>query len=134
MVSWGANNTCLLNTPWQEAERGAGAVACGEVVRVVKRRQKEVVASLLEEGAVVVGGAVLCGPRDPRLPLLRIFTREGGRLAGVRFVVRIDAWERDSAVPEGHVTRVVGPIGELEAECRAVLADHDISEAGFSAG
>jgi exoribonuclease R len=56
------------------------------------------------------------------------------RLAGQRFVVRIDGWDRDSASPHGHVARLVGPIGDLRAESESLLVDNGIEVAPFSSG
>lgn len=40
--------------------------------------------------------AVLCVPADRRLPYIRVRTRNGAKLAGQRFVLRIDEWDRKS--------------------------------------
>jgi hypothetical protein len=40
--------------------------------------------------------ALLCQPLDRRLPAVRVVTRRGEALAGCRFVVRLDGWERGS--------------------------------------
>jgi len=77
---------------------------------------------------VVSGGAaaaanreacLLLPPVDPRVPLVRVRTRQWARLAGQRVVVAVDGWPADSAYPNGHIVRVVGDAGDWRTEVRA---------------
>lgn len=77
---------------------------------------------------------LLCVPVDRRLPLTRIFTRRGRQLVGRRFVIRLDLWERASSFPEGHVVRVLGRVGNVEAEVAALLVENSIPTEPFCAG
>jgi exoribonuclease R len=45
---------------------------------------------------------------------VRVRTRDGARLIGQRFVVRVDAWLRASRWPDGHVVRLLGGLTDLK--------------------
>lgn len=77
---------------------------------------------------------LLCVPSDRRLPLTRIYSRRGRHLVGRRFVVRLDLWERGSSFPEGHVVRVLGRVGNVEAELAALLLENAVTTEPFCAG
>jgi hypothetical protein len=47
--------------------------------------------------------------------------------------VRIDGWDCDSVYPQGHYERVVGRVGELEAEVEVLLVEHEAERPPFSA-
>lgn len=49
-----------------------------------------------------------------------------------RFVVRIDNWPSDSQYPNGHLVRILGPIGDLETEISALLTENEISTSSFT--
>jgi exoribonuclease R len=53
-------------------------------------------------------------------------------LLNSRLVVRIDDWDRTSNYPEGHYLYQLGEIGNIEAETRALLVEHEIAIASFS--
>ena len=57
--------------------------------------------------------------------------RDPRALLSQRFVLRIDRWERTSTLPDGHLVRLLGRIGDLAAERRAVLARHGVTIAPF---
>lgn len=135
---------------WQGAEEDIAVedeglsrceVMTGEIVRIMQRTQRDYVACLhledenrLAEKESVRSEALLCVPMDSRIPLVRVRTRQGKQLIGQRFLVRIDGWELSSSVPQGHVLRILGPIGDLDAECASILVANDIISAPFSTG
>lgn len=53
-------------------------------------------------------------------------------LQDFRVVVRIDSWESTSVYPNGHFVRVLGRIGDLEAEIATILVENSISVVPFS--
>lgn len=57
--------------------------------------------------------AVLCTPMDRRLPPLRLRSRRLLPLVGQRFVVAVDAWQRDSKYPSCHFVRTLGAINDM---------------------
>ena len=75
---------------------------------------------------------ILVIPMDRRIPKIRITTRQTHELLNSRLVVRIDDWERTSAYPEGHYLYQLGDIGDIEAETRALLVEHEIPTNAFS--
>jgi DIS3-like exonuclease 1 len=115
----------------------------GEVVAVLRRLAGEVVATVTEGDERVLaargGGAegrregALCAPLDRRLPLLRLRTRQLGRLVGARLVLRVDGWEPGAAYPDARLVRVLGPVGDLTAEGDAVLARAGVRWQPFAA-
>ena len=72
---------------------------------------------------------VLAVPMDPRLPLLRLRTRQGANLLGQRLVVSLDNWRVDADIPDGHYVRVLGPTCSLEAEITALMLEEDACDA-----
>ena len=122
-----------------ETSEGLAALGLpqGEVVGILQRSPRELVCCLdaRDEASVRVraGGsgpsssssseAVLCVPIDRRLPRVRLRTRRVAALLGQRFVLRVDRWERNSRFPEGHLVRLLGPVGDLTAETEAVLVE-----------
>lgn len=63
---------------------------------------------------------------------VRIATRLADRLVGQRFVIRIDGWGQDSRTPRGHFVRILGPIGDLNAETMALLVEKGINTSPFN--
>ena len=59
--------------------------------------------------------------------------RQAAELVGKRLVVQLDAWPAAGRHPEGHLVRVLGALGDREAETAAVLLEHDVEAAPFSA-
>ena len=85
--------------------------------------------SLLKNPGRPIG--VLFQPSDRRLPLVRLRTRQANLLKDQRIIVVVDAWERDSAYPNGHYVRALGTIGERETETKVILHQHDIADPGM---
>lgn len=84
-------------------------------------------------GAYPSGTAsVLFCPVERRYPMIRLQTRQANILADKRIVVVIDAWEADSAYPQGHYVRTLGDIGDKDVETEVVLVENDINTAPFT--
>ena len=122
-------------------------VPCGRVIGIIRRRTAPIVAtvpldpssSLSTEpttedadplAASAGGGAVLASrkaqwllvvPMDPRLPKIRLRSRQVERLAGHRILVSVDRWPDDSAYPEGHRVSTIGRALELDTEVQCVM-------------
>lgn len=69
-----------------------------------------------------------------RATQVRVQTRHAARLAGARFVVRIDDWEQGKGFPRGHLVRVLGRIMDLGAETEAVMVANGIHWQPFCEG
>ncbi|GFR46925.1 hypothetical protein Agub_g8572, partial [Astrephomene gubernaculifera] len=141
----------------EAAAAGALSLPAAEVVAILHRDPRDIVVCLShrdevalrarmqqQQGAAVDGGGgggpqqpqrrselLLCLPLDRRLPPVAVVTRQGGALLGCRFVVRVDAWERHSRYPRGHMTRVLGRLNDLRAESEAVLVQCGIVNKPF---
>jgi exoribonuclease R len=124
-----------------------GVVPTGRVVGVVKRAWRHYCGSLQPEpelAAVAAGGivgqdggaataAALFVPVDPKIPRIKLDTRQKGGLMDKRIVVAIDGWAAHERYPRGHYVRTIGAIGERAAETEVILLEHDIPFRPFSA-
>ena len=126
-----------------------GVVPTGRVVGIVKRAWRHYCGSLEPEEAAVAsagdsvvgsgqvdGGALtssaLFVPVDPKVPRIRIDTRQKGSLGDKRLVVAVDGWGPNDRYPRGHYVRTIGPIGDRQAETEVILLEHDIPFRPFS--
>ena len=82
------------------------------------------------------GGAaatpVLFVPVDPRIPRIRIDTRQRSALSDKRLVVAVDGWDVTSRFPRGHYVRTLGPVGDKATETEVILLEHDVAARPFS--
>ncbi|KAM9311270.1 DIS3-like exonuclease 1 [Gastrophryne carolinensis] len=124
-----------------ESEEKAGDAQCdlmmtGRVVGVLQRNWRDFVATFPSKEEIQTQGKnaqkVLVTPWDYRIPKIRISTQQAEALQDYRVVVRIDSWESTSLYPNGHFVRVVGRIGDLEAEIQTILVENSISMSPFS--
>jgi Dis3-like cold-shock domain 2 (CSD2)/Rrp44-like cold shock domain len=76
--------------------------------------------------------AVLVVPMDMRIPKIRIKTKTWHRFTGMRIQVQITDWEIDSHYPHGQCTAILGPIGELETEIKALLVENQVELEPFT--
>ncbi|XP_075063694.1 DIS3-like exonuclease 1 isoform X2 [Mixophyes fleayi] len=108
----------------------------GRVVGVLQRNWRDYVATFPSKEEIQSQGKnaqrVLVTPWDYRIPKIRISTQQAEALQDYRVVVRIDFWESSSLYPNGHFVRVLGRIGDLEAEIAAILVENSISMKPFS--
>jgi len=113
-------------------ERRADVSPTGKVVAIVTRRWKAYAASYSKDRRQAANAnqqqRILVCPYDRRIPKVRIVTSQASSFAGKRIVIRIDNWPSNSQYPNGHFVRVLGGIGDLEAELDAILVEHDIAD------
>ncbi|KAI7828302.1 hypothetical protein BX661DRAFT_198107 [Kickxella alabastrina] len=111
---------------------GAGAFATtaadrlrGVVVGIAQRSWRPFVATLqADEGG---GARHLAVPVDSRVPKIRMHYMDAAQLAGVYFVVVVDAWPADAPHPVGHYVRTLGPTGSVDSEVDAILVERQIA-------
>ncbi|RDA93125.1 hypothetical protein CP533_4064 [Ophiocordyceps camponoti-saundersi (nom. inval.)] len=70
-------------------------------------------------------------PMDKKIPKIRLRTRQVSDLLGKRLLVTMDAWERDSRHPVGHLVRSLGELETKEAETEALLLEWDVQYRPF---
>ena len=70
-------------------------------------------------------------PMDKKVPKIRITTRRAADLLGQRILITVDAWERDSRYPTGHVVRSLGEFETKEAEIEALLLEYNVQYKPF---
>lgn len=76
---------------------------------------------------------VMVVPMDVRVPKIRIRTKIWkNRFPGNRLKVQITNWESDSRYPQGQCLSVLGPIGDLETEIKALLIENQVELEPFT--
>jgi exosome complex exonuclease DIS3/RRP44 len=60
-------------------------------------------------------------------------TRQAESLGGKLLVVALDFWEPDHRYHTGHYVRTLGVVGDTNAESEAILMEHEVNTAPFSA-
>ncbi|OXV10025.1 hypothetical protein Egran_02212 [Elaphomyces granulatus] len=70
-------------------------------------------------------------PMDKKIPKIRITTRRAADLLGQRILITVDAWERDSRYPAGHVVRSLGEFESKGAEIEALLLEYNVQYKPF---
>ncbi|CDS37889.1 dis3 exonuclease 1 [Echinococcus multilocularis] len=113
---------------------------CAFVVGVLTRNWRDYVCSYVpremqeDKSASLssTAGWIVATPWDRRIPRVRIFTTEPSKLAGIRFVVRMDRWDANSNYPSGHFVQSLGPIGDLETETQTILVEHGLAYRPFT--
>ncbi|KAL8586444.1 hypothetical protein ACOMHN_050039 [Nucella lapillus] len=120
----------------EEERSGERRRPTGRVVGVLRRQWRDYVASLSPDEVCHKhsnkSGKILVIPWDYRIPKIRIATSQVDLLKQQRCLVRIDNWPGDSQYPNGHLVRMLGPIGDLETEIAALLAENELSTSAFT--
>ena len=106
--------------------------ACGVVMGIIKRGWRPYVCVLDPESGLA-GGSYLVEPQDMRIPRINITTRQPDTLSGKLLVVSVDFWEAQHRFPTGHYVRTIGAVGDTRAESDAILLEHEVNTAPFSA-
>ncbi|CAM9453097.1 unnamed protein product, partial [Sphacelaria rigidula] len=130
-----ADAETLQDVDSQERMASPGALPTGVVVGVVEEGRRPYVVTIpADEGTGGGGGSavVMTVPMDPRVPKIRIKTRQLGQLSGQRLVVVVDEWELGSVFPFGHYLQSLGPVGEVSSEAAALLVECQASFEPFS--
>ncbi|MES1918791.1 DIS3 mitotic control, variant 3 [Bonamia ostreae] len=107
----------------------------GKVVGVFKRNWRTYVATFqIEEETDKFRESneiLLCVPFDPKIPKIRVRTRNGNKYKNSRLKVVIDNWDVDSFYPNGHLLGELGKIGDLETETKVVLLENGLEIGDF---
>lgn len=85
-----------------------GVVGQGRVVGIWSRSWRPYVGSVKPENEDE--RRVLFIPMNRKIPQIRIFSRRPAELIGQRLIVMVDAWDRSSRFPTGHVVRYLGTV------------------------
>jgi exosome complex exonuclease DIS3/RRP44 len=105
----------------------------GRVVGIVKRNWKEYPGSIRSEADEDEHRQDrMFIPADPRIPFIRIRTRNVSELLGKRIVVVIDSWDRTSKSPTGHWIAIMGKAGDRDTESAVILREHGVITREFS--
>lgn len=107
------------------------------VVGVVKRNWRQYVGHIDQSSVSASSNqgrrqdTVFLIPMDKKIPKIRLRTRQVGELLGKRILVTIDAWDRDSRHPVGHLVRSLGDMETKAAETEALLLEYDVQYRPF---
>ncbi|PHH74931.1 hypothetical protein CDD80_2742 [Ophiocordyceps camponoti-rufipedis] len=108
-----------------------------KVVGVIKRNWRQYVGHIDPSSASKSAAqgrrqdSVFLIPMDKKIPKIRLRTRQVSELLGKRLLVTMDAWERDSRHPVGHLVRSLGELETKEAETEALLLEWDVQYRPF---
>jgi exosome complex exonuclease DIS3/RRP44 len=105
-------------------------VPTGEIVGIVQQGNRTFCGSI--EHTDKNEGNVLLMPHNRRIPKIFIHSRQLQNLVSSRLLVRVDSWPITSRHPHGHITRILGNIGDNEAETEMVLIEHDVKHDKWS--
>ena len=107
----------------------------GRVVGIIKRNWRAYCGTLLPltHSSMSSTRRHTFVPAERCIPRVRLETRQADALLGKRIVINIDSWPHSSRFPHGHFVRVLGEIGDKEAETEVLLLEHDIPHQCFSA-
>lgn len=106
------------------------------VIGVIKRNWRQYVGHI-DQSAVSSASqgrkqdTVFLIPMDRKIPKIRLRTRQVAELLGKRLLVAIDAWDRDSRHPVGHLVRSLGELETKAAETEALLLEWDVQYRPF---
>ncbi|KAK4310588.1 hypothetical protein Pmani_017844 [Petrolisthes manimaculis] len=101
------------------------------VVGIMKRKWRQY-CGIIKKNEITESIRHLFIPADKKIPFIRIETRQPDLLYDKRIIVAIDSWPRDSKNPKGHFVRVIGNIGDKDAENEVILLEHDCPHTKFS--
>ncbi|KAI3396685.1 hypothetical protein diail_11793 [Diaporthe ilicicola] len=121
-----------------QGKTGEGhAQPTAKVVGVIKRNWRQYVGHI-DQSSVSQSSTqgrrqdtVFLVPMDKKIPKIRLRTRQVADLLGKRILVTMDAWDRDSRHPVGHLVRTLGEMETKAAETEALLLEHDVQYRPF---
>ncbi|KAK7744192.1 exosome catalytic subunit dis3 [Cytospora paraplurivora] len=120
------------------AKTGEGhAQPTAKVVGVIKRNWRQYVGHIDQSSTSQSStqgrkqDTVFIIPMDKKIPKIRLRTRQVGELLGKRILVTMDAWDRDSRHPVGHLVRSLGELETKAAETEALLLEYDVQYRPF---
>lgn len=108
-----------------------------KVVGVIKRNWRQYVGHIDQSSVSQSANqgrkqeSVFLIPMDKKIPKIRLRTRQVGELLGKRILVTMDAWDRDSRHPVGHLVRSLGEMETKGAETEALLLEYDVQYRPF---
>ncbi|KUI60388.1 Exosome complex exonuclease dis3 [Cytospora mali] len=121
-----------------QAKTGEGhAQPTAKVVGVIKRNWRQYVGHIDQSSASQSStqgrkqDTVFIVPMDKKIPKIRLRTRQISELLGKRILVTMDAWDRDSRHPVGHLVRALGEMETKAAETEALLLEYDVQYRPF---
>jgi len=87
-----------------------------DIVATFQQQQQDSSESKIKNPLQGGGDMVLVTPMDVRYPKIRISGKNRQQWANHRILIRIDSWDEGDSYANGHLLRLVGPVGDLEAE------------------
>lgn len=109
----------------------------GRVAGILEAKRRQFCGSISTTDAEKASGAagdfvVMFQPKNPRIPRIRMRTRQVDDLKDKRLVVIIDEWPAWSSMPVGHYIEILGTMGDRDTEAKVILMENDIPHYDFS--
>ncbi|TKR80691.1 hypothetical protein L596_014723 [Steinernema carpocapsae] len=114
-----------------EKRRKTEVLPTARVVGIIKRSWRQYCGMLLKS-SVKGRKNHLFSPHERLIPRIRIETSQYDKLQGMRIIVAIDHWPRDSRYPLGHYVRTLGNAGDAATETELLLLEHDVPHEPFT--
>uniref|UniRef100_A0A1I8ATB4 Protein DIS3 homolog n=1 Tax=Steinernema glaseri TaxID=37863 RepID=A0A1I8ATB4_9BILA len=114
-----------------EKRRKTEVLPTARVVGIIKRGWRQYCGMLLKS-SVKGRKSHLFSPHERLIPRIRIETSQYEKLQGMRIIVAIDRWPRDSRYPLGHYVRTLGNAGDVATETELLLLEHDVPHEPFT--
>lgn len=120
-------------TPLVEDDFAQGELLPTARVLAISQSGRRVFVCTMIEQRSLETSSVTVVPMDVRIPKLRIPTRSSRSYVSKRLKVEVTTWEMGSSYPIGHCLEILGEIGDLETEIRALLIENQVELEPFSA-
>ncbi|KAJ8021344.1 DIS3-like exonuclease 2 [Holothuria leucospilota] len=128
----------MESEPFVESE--VKYIKTGKVVFILEKKHTRLCRGHLKIQNNPKARDAMFSPLDSGLPRLYIplkqcppdFVVNPGKYANTLFVARVLTWSEQSAVARGTLERVLGHVGEIEAETKGFLMEHGVDDSEFT--
>ncbi len=107
-----------------------GVMPTADVVGIWARNTRPYCGSIEESDKT--NGRVFFLPVNRSIPRILIETSDIQSIVSKRIIVAFDSWSAESRHPQGHLVKVIGEIGETQAETEVVLTEYDVRHERWS--
>eukprot|EP01029_Cantina_marsupialis_P000548 TRINITY_DN1039_c0_g1_i15.p1 TRINITY_DN1039_c0_g1~~TRINITY_DN1039_c0_g1_i15.p1 ORF type:complete len:603 (-),score=76.15 TRINITY_DN1039_c0_g1_i15:706-2514(-) len=99
----------------------------GSVIHIFKANRRPYVCTMLQKTDTTF--SYLFVPQDKSIPFIRINSPEFIRKCdqNKRFLVEVDNWPENSLNPVGHITEILGEVGNRETEIKSLLYEQALN-------
>eukprot|EP00548_Thalassiothrix_antarctica_P001281 CAMPEP_0194144058 /NCGR_PEP_ID=MMETSP0152-20130528/13144_1 /TAXON_ID=1049557 /ORGANISM="Thalassiothrix antarctica, Strain L6-D1" /LENGTH=1021 /DNA_ID=CAMNT_0038843741 /DNA_START=77 /DNA_END=3139 /DNA_ORIENTATION=+ len=123
-----------INTEDLDESENVGPPVPSAVVVAITNQSRRIYVATLVDKPTLDERVINVVPMDPRIPKIRIQTKNWQKFQNKRLLVEIDNWDKNSTYPHGHCINILGTIGDLETEINCLLREQEIEFTPFSVG